>query len=33
MTTCTECNRTFNLLNETDADEYYNGHDCEPETN
>jgi hypothetical protein len=27
--TCVECKRTFNLLDETEADEFYSGHDCE----
>ncbi len=27
--TCPECGRVFNLLDEDDADEFYNGHDCE----
>ena len=27
--TCTECGRVFDLWSDTDADEYYNGHDCE----
>jgi hypothetical protein len=26
---CPECGRVFDLLNENDADEFYNGHDCE----
>ena len=26
---CHECNRVFALLNDTDAQEYYYGHDCE----
>lgn len=26
---CVECHRTFDLNNETEADEFYNGHDCE----
>jgi hypothetical protein len=26
---CHECNRVFDLLDETDANEYYYGHDCE----
>lgn len=30
---CQECNRVFDLLNENDADEFYNGHDCEDLTN
>ena len=29
--TCIECNRVFNLLNLEDVNEYYFGHDCEPE--
>ena len=27
--TCIECDRVFNLLNETDAAEWAHGHDCE----
>ena len=27
---CPECLRVFDLLNETDAEEFYYGHDCEP---
>lgn len=26
---CPECNRTFDLLNELDAEEWAYGHDCE----
>jgi len=26
---CPECERVFDLLNETDAAEWYYGHDCE----
>lgn len=26
---CTECARVFDLLDEDDAGEWYNGHDCE----
>ena len=26
---CTECGRVFDLLNETDANEWFYGHDCE----
>ena len=26
---CGECQRAFNLLDETDAEEFYYGHDCE----
>ena len=26
---CEECGRVFNLLNETEAGEFYYGHDCE----
>jgi hypothetical protein len=29
--TCIECDRVFNLMDEDDADEFYNGHDCEDE--
>lgn len=28
---CIECNRVFDLLDETDAAEWYYGHDCEEE--
>lgn len=28
---CPECNRVFNLLDETQAEEFYYGHDCESE--
>jgi hypothetical protein len=28
---CPECKRVFNLLDEEDAAEYYEGHDCEEE--
>lgn len=28
---CAECGRRFDLLDEDDVDELYNGHDCEPE--
>lgn len=31
-TTCPECKRVFDLTDETDADEFYNGHDCEEQT-
>lgn len=27
---CPECGRVFDLSDEDDADEFYNGHDCEP---
>lgn len=27
--TCAECGRKFDLTDEADADEFYNGHDCE----
>jgi hypothetical protein len=27
--TCPECERTFDLMDETDAAEFYYGHDCE----
>lgn len=30
MRTCVECGREFDLYNETDAAEWYYGHDCEP---
>lgn len=26
---CAECGRVFDLLDDDDANEYYNGHDCE----
>lgn len=26
---CPECGRVFDLLDESDADEWYSGHDCE----
>lgn len=26
---CPECKRVFNLLDEDEAAEYYEGHDCE----
>lgn len=26
---CVECERVFDLTDEDDADEFYNGHDCE----
>lgn len=26
---CVECLRIFDLTNKNDADEFYNGHDCE----
>ena len=26
---CVECHRFFDLSEEDDADEFYNGHDCE----
>jgi hypothetical protein len=29
MATCVECERVFDLMNEQDADEIANGHDCE----
>jgi hypothetical protein len=29
--TCPECNRTFNLLDENDANELAYGHDCAEE--
>ena len=29
--TCVECGRVFDLTNDVDADEWYNGHDCEAE--
>lgn len=28
---CRECGRVFDLMNETDAGEWYYGHDCEEE--
>jgi hypothetical protein len=30
MARCPECRRVFDLMDEDDADEFYNGHDCEP---
>ena len=27
--TCRECKRVFDLMDETDAAEWYAGHDCE----
>ena len=27
---CPECLRVFDLLDESDADEWFSGHDCEP---
>ena len=29
--TCPECDRVFDLTDETDAEEYAYGHDCEGE--
>lgn len=29
--TCPECERVFDLTDESDADEFYAGHDCEVE--
>jgi transposase-like protein len=29
MPKCPECSRTFDLSNESDAEEFYYGHDCE----
>ena len=29
MVRCYECDRMFDLLDKTDANEYYYGHDCE----
>ena len=29
IATCVECKREFNLLNESDAEEWFFGHDCE----
>lgn len=29
MGQCVECGRVFDLTDETDASEYYYGHDCE----
>lgn len=26
---CIECGRQFNLLDDTDSDEWFSGHDCE----
>ena len=28
---CPECGRVFDLTDHFDADEFYNGHDCEDE--
>jgi hypothetical protein len=28
---CVECGRVFDLFDEAEAEEYYNGHDCESE--
>jgi len=28
---CRECSRVFDLMDEDDADEWFNGHDCEDE--
>lgn len=28
---CPECSRIFDLTDEDDADEWFHGHDCEPE--
>lgn len=28
---CYECGRVFNILIDEEADEWFNGHDCEPE--
>jgi len=27
---CAECDRVFDLLEETDSEEWFYGHDCEP---
>lgn len=27
---CAECERQFDLFDYADADEWFNGHDCEP---
>lgn len=32
QTTCPECGRVFDLLIESDANEFYYGHDCEVES-
>tara|TARA_R110000824_G_scaffold86453_6_gene213882 strand:+ start:2253 stop:2564 length:312 start_codon:yes stop_codon:yes gene_type:complete len=32
MVKCPECDRVFDLSDETDADEWYHGHDCEAPT-
>ena len=29
---CPECGRSFDLLDEKDAEEFYYGHDCEEES-
>lgn len=31
MPRCPECGRRFDLLDPTDAEEWYDGHDCEAE--
>jgi hypothetical protein len=31
FTNCVECDRIFDLFDETDTDEFVNGHDCEGE--
>ena len=31
MPKCVECNRKFDLMDEVDAEEWYYGHDCEPQ--
>tara|TARA_B100001094_G_scaffold330938_1_gene397584 strand:- start:20691 stop:20798 length:108 start_codon:yes stop_codon:yes gene_type:complete len=28
---CDECSREFDLFDEEEAEEFYYGHDCEPE--
>ena len=28
--TCVECERVFDMFDETDAEEWHYGHDCEP---
>lgn len=28
---CYECGRVFNLLDDNESDEWFNGHDCEGE--
>ena len=32
LISCYECGRSFDLLDEEEANEFYYGHDCEGET-